>query len=507
MLITLCSYSGCKVSSPKPQASKVPNSVSTTNQNNDGSINPENSPIPNEIILVKKTDKTKYLLTNGIKIDYKDITIDTKNGAATVRCSQISGLKDKSIEEKLNKFIKDNLVIEVRNYAVEKDLKGEQLNNLYCVTELNANNLLSVSLRDFYSEPIYGFLYRLSDGKRLYLKDIFTEGTDYVSLVNRNVIESIIGDAKADNNAFDGGTDYEEYLKAPFSTINPDQNFALSNSTLYIIFLKGEGGFERRFSIPIALSSIDDYMDVTDRYSGTERNTQLYTDLIIRHNNNFFTSTSSVIKRTNGNIWVTFDAISGLRDDAFEKSINATIKTKVDEVLKEKCLDSLVKDKAQDPRRDFVAIIEFNVLFNNYGVLCLSGNVIGPNYMNNKDLDKLYTVYSFDLIKKRPLDTKMILSDYIIKNNVTEEIFTNLVKDSLKKELTHRNATNADDLCSKVNYSLIKEKSFVYFSESEITQIHVYLKQDSINGLPSNIDCYFPLTSISKGAPEDFFGW
>ena len=507
MIITLCSCSGNKVNLLKPQASKVPNSVSTTNQNNNVSSNPENSTIPKKIILVKKADKTKYLLSNGIKIDYKDITIETKNGTAIVRCMQISGLKDKSIEEKLNKSIEDNLVIEVRSYALEKDLKGEQLNNLYCVIQLNANNLLSISLRDFYSEPIYGFLYRLTDGERLYLKDIFTEGTDYISLLNRNVTESIICGTKADNHSFDGGIDYEEYLKAPFTTINTDQNFVLSNSTLYIIFFKGEGGFERRFSIPIALASIDDYMDATDRYSGTERKTQLYTDLIIRHNNNFFTSSSSIIKRTNGDIWVTSNVISGLRDDTFEKSINTTIKTKVDEVLKEKYLDSLVKDPTQDPRREFVAIIDSNVLFNNYGVLCISRNVIGSNYMYNKDLDKLYTIFSFDLIKKRPLDTKIILNDYIIKNNVTEEIFTNLVKESLKKELVNSSINIIDELCSKVNYSIIKEKSFIYFGEGDTTQIHVYFKQDSINGLPSNIDCDFPLSSIKNGAPEDFFGW
>jgi hypothetical protein len=507
MLTTLCGCSKDKATSPKPQESKPPISASTTSVNNDGSSNPESPPIPKEIMLFKKADKTKYLLTNGINIDYKNTSISTKNGEATVRCLQISGLKDKSIEENLNKSIQDNLEIEVRNYALKKDLKKEQLNNLYCVVQLNANNLLSISLRDFYSEPVYGFLYRLTDGQRLHLKDIFTKGTDYVSLLNRKVIESIIGEAKPNNYAFDGVIDYEEYLKAPFSTINPDQNFALSNSTLYIVFLEGEGGFVRRISIPIALASIDDYIDVTDRYSGTERKTQLYTNLIIRHNNNFITSIGNVIKRSNGNIWPTSYEISGLRNDVFEKTINTTLKTEVDEALKEKCLDSLVKDKTQNSVEDFVAIIRSGVLFNNYGVLCISRTVIGPNYMPNKDLDKLYSVYSFDLIKKRLLDTKVILSDYIIKNNVTEDIFTNLVKENLKKELTNINAKNIEELCSKINYSLIKERSFVYFSENDTTEIHVYLKQDSINGLPSNIDCRFPLSSISNGVPEDFFGW
>jgi len=506
MLITLCSCSRGTVISPGPQESKSPISASTTSVDNDDSSNPENSQIPKEIILVKKVSKTKYLLTNGINIEYKDTSISTKNGTATVRCIQISGLKDKAIEKKLNKSIQDNLEIEVRNYALKKDLKEEQLNNLYCVLQLNANNLLSITLRDFYSEPIYGFLYRLTDGQRLHLKDIFTNGTDYVSLLNRNVIESIIGEAKANNYAFDGVIDYEEYLKAPFSTINPDQNFALSDSTLYIIFLEGEGGFAGRISIPIALSSIDDYIDVTDRYSGTQRKTQLYTDLIIRHNNNFITSIGNVIKRPNGNIWSTSYEISGIKAAAFEKAINTTLKTEVDEALKEKCLDSLIKDKGQNSAENFIAIINSGVLFNNYGVLCISRTVIGPNYMNNKDLDKLYSVYSFDLIKKRPLDTKMILSDYIIKNNVTEDIFTNLVKESLKKELTNINAKNIEELCSKINYSLIKERSFVYFSGEPTTEIHVYLKQDSINGLPANIDCCFPLSSISKGVPENFFG-
>jgi len=81
------------------------------------------------------------------------------------------------------------------------------------------------------------------------------------------------------------------------------------------------------------------------------------------------------------------------------------------------------------------------------------------------------------------------------------------VKECLKSELTNINANNIAELCSKVNYSLIKERSFVFFSALDNPQIHVYFMQNCINGLPANIDCSFPLSIINKGAPEDFFGW
>lgn len=503
IFITLCC--GCDGTSKKPEKSKNPNDASKIKD--EVSINTDAIIKPKEIVLVKKTDKTKYLLTNGIKLTDKEIACDTKNGTATLTCIQISGLKDKSIENRLNKAIIDNLEIEVKNYVLEKDIKGEALRYFYTNAVLNANNLLSVSLVYFYSEPIYGLLYRLTDGERLYLKDIFTAGTDYVSLLNTKVIEGIIGEVKANNYAFDGITHYEDFLKEPFSTINPNQNFVLSNSNLYIVFLPGEGGFVSRISVPIALSSIDDYVDVTDRYSGTERKNHLYTDLIIRHNNNFFTSISNVIKRTNGDIWVDYNEISGIRNDSLEKIINTTIKTGVDETLKEKYLDSLAKVPKTNSGKDFVSLIRTNPIFNNYGILCIEKDVLGNDYSRNKDLDKLYTVYSFDLIKKKLLNTKMILSDYIIKNTVTEEIFTNLVKESLRKELTNIHASNIDEICSKVSYSLIKEKSILYFSGDSVTEINVYFKQANINGLPSNMDCHFPLSKINKSVAEDFFGW
>ena len=100
---------------------------------------------------------------------------------------------------------------------------------------LSANNLLSVSTTYFDSNPIHGLLFRLSDGKKLGLKDIFTKGTDYVSLLNKQVELAIL----------EGEIDEGEILYKPFSGIKPDQEFLLNYSDLYIISEREKEGLSR----------------------------------------------------------------------------------------------------------------------------------------------------------------------------------------------------------------------------------------------------------------------
>lgn len=355
ILLTI-SQLGCN----KKQENNIPKDNSTLPiESNNNIENPVDSsaeiPYVQEKKLVRKANKTKYLLSNGIEILREEKVVSTSKGSLSILIPKISGLINKTLEEKINKSIESDLENEVKVYADERE---NEPTSLFAMIELNANNLLSISFQEDYSPPLYGFLYRLTDGKRLFLKDIFTEGTDYLSLINQKVVEGMLRKGEEEN-----------FLSKPFSTIKQNQNFVLSEDALNIVFHQGEEGFLNRNSVSIPLSEIDDYVDVTDRYSGTERKTQERQSLIIRKNNIFITNKAEIIKKTNGNIWSYYPQISGIRDIAFEEVINNTIKDGISEVMNSKALDNLTKGPNQI--MDYIAFVQMVVSFNNYGILCI----------------------------------------------------------------------------------------------------------------------------------------
>jgi hypothetical protein len=449
--------------------------------------------VPKEIKLVKKPNKTKYLLSNGIEIQRNEKTITTKKGNLPILIPKIYGLKDKAIEENLNKSIEKDIEKEVNNLA---DERAEIPMALFPNIELNANNLLSISLRDLYSAPLYGFLYRLTDGKRLYVKDIFTEGTDYISFINQKVVEGILMKEGEE----------EDNLSKPFSTINQDQNFVLSEDALYIVFHAGEEGFLRRDSVRIPLSKIDDYIDVLDRYSGTERKTQEKQDLIIRKNNIFFTNKSEITKKANGNVWIYYPEILGLRDQAFEELINKNIKNLAFQTANNKFMDGLVK--VNDQRCDYVALIQMQVCFNYYGVLCIRRDVSG--FDMSKDFQQFNTVYSYDLIKKKAINPKDMIKNYLAKNKAMEDIFIKDIKNEVSYRYNNITKESKDFIDSSVDYSFIMDKAQIYFCKyynDDEMRILVHFNENTLKGISSAVDLELPFKDIIKGAPEDFFGW
>jgi hypothetical protein len=473
--------------SPQEEPNKsMKNPSAVEEQSSVGTINGEHT--TQEIRLMRKPNKTKYLLSNGIEIQREDKAITTKKGEVTISLPKVFGLKDKALEERLNKSIEIDIENQVKDYV---DERVEKPTALYPIIELNANNLLSISLRDLYSHPLYGFLYRLTDGKMLYLKDIFTVGTDYVPLINQKVVEGILME--------DGE---ENYLSKPFTTIKQDQNFVLSEAALYIVFHAGEEGFLERNSVSIPLSTVDDYVDVTDRYSGTERKTQERSDLIIRKNNIFFTNKSSIVKKANGDVWTYYPQISGLRDAAFEEEINNNIKDGTSEVVNNKYLDGLVKVK--DQMNDYIALIQMQVVFNYYGVLCIRRDV--SSFDSSKDLQQFNTVYNYDLIKKKAINPKDMIRSYITKNKDLEGIFTKLIKD----DLTSKYGSIINEINSSIDYSFIMDKGQIYFSKyylEDEMKIEVHFNVNALKGASYTMDSKVLFKDIIKGAPEDFFGW
>lgn len=479
-------------SSIQTEPSKNTKDTSTyENESSSGTINGTNT--TQNIKLIKKPNKTKYLLSNGIEIQREDKSIATIKGNVNLSIPKVFGLKDKALEDKLNKSIEKDIELETKNYAAKK---SEEPMNLYPVIELNANNLLSISLRDLYSPPMYGFLYRLTDGKRLYLNDIFTSGTDYVPLLNEKIVESILmKEGEEENN-----------LSRPFSTIRQDQNFVITEAELYIVFHEGEQGFLRRDSVSIPLSTIDDYVDVLDRYSGTERKTHEITDLIIRKNNIFITNKSDILKKANGNVWAYYPQISGLRAAAFEELVNNNIKNGTSEIANNKYLDGLVKVK--DQISDYTALIRMQVCFNYYGVLCIRRDV--SSFDDSKDLQQFNIVYSYDLIKKKAIDPKSMIRSYIEKNKELKDTFTKLIIENLKYKYSKEISGYEDNINSSLDYSLIMDKGEMYFSKysyEDEMRIVIDFHGNTFKGIENTMESEVLFKDIIKEAPEDFFGW
>lgn len=511
ILTLMFSQIGCnKKASTLPvtkEQATIDEQIKDTSSNSNKEIEPiiKNEGYSNqEIKLIKKQSKTKYLLSNGIEIKHVDKTIETSKWKVKVSLVQVVGIKDKVLEANLNRNIEKDIEVAAKDF-VDKTDKNQPEFYLYCEETLNANNLLCIRLNNLYSPPLYGVLYRLTDGKRLSIKESFTEGTDYIALINQKIRENVLAGGVVVGAFGDEMEDDEAVLSQPFTSIKQDQNFLLSPSKLSIIFNKGEEGFVVQNAVEIPLVSIDDYVDVMDRYSGTERKDQEKASLIVRNNNIFTTNKSSVIKRSNGELWMKYFQVSGLKDAAFEEIINTTIENAVKEVEGSSTLNSLVKNEknSMDSMKNCIALVEMNAMFNHYGILCIERRVENSQY---KQLNNFHNVYSFDLINKKPFSAKAFLNDYFIKNKDSEQLFTSEFKKALKSKYKTIDAQFID----KIDYSYIMERCIVAFnsgySDPNIS-INIYFNDNTVNGVSDDVWCQIPLKTILKGQPEDFFGW
>jgi hypothetical protein len=443
--------------------------------------------------LVKKTEKAKYLITNALQINQTPDIINPGSGDVSIDLPAISGLKDKELETKINNNIKIDVKNEMKDYEAEK---GERIDYAICIVDLNINNLLSINIYCNDRNPIGGILYNLTNGKRLYLSDIFTKGTDYIALTNEEVTLGIIG----------GNTPEENILREPFTTIKSNQTYALTESTLYIIFHAGESGFEDRTAIGIPLSKIDDYVDIMDRDTGKQFIEDgviyNYPSLIVKKNNIFTTPKGEVFKRNNGRIAVFYPIVSGIQDTNFQNTINTTIMKKIKEVVNSRDWDYI---KSTDPLDNQIGTVFINAIFNAYGILTLSQAAY--NKIDYVDLQEFNTTYSFDLCSSKPIEINDIINSYKAKDKVFEKAFVNHVKDSIKAQNSYLGKASINKIFAVLDYPYIMKNAsinFGVFAYPTSLQISIQLLKSAIDGIPNNIYCSFPLEEIINGTPEEF---
>lgn len=495
-LILLLVFSAC--GNTKPTVSNSDSAGPESSQNSGSTENSTNIPPlstnkPKDIKLIKKTAKANYLISNGIKVMHKNVKISTSKGDIAVWIDEISGLTDKSLETKLNNSIEQDVKNAVIEYAAESEEKPMEL---YCVTELNSNNLISISLRDYYSDPMFGILYSLTDGKRVYLKDIFTQESDYVGLLNQNVVEGILG----------RGVSEELILREPFSTVDSNQNFSLSQSILYMIFKKGESGFDHRTSISIPLWKIDDYVDIIDRYSKSSMKAHSFKELMETRNNIFIEQKGEIIKRKNGAMWVYYPQIHSMSNPSFQQEINTRIKNSISEVLKDEALDNIAK-LPDSSERDPLETIYMTISFNHYGLLCMKRYT--NNFAQSESLAKYNTNYAFDLANSKELDLSGLILNFSMKHPEFTNNFLNVLKQNLSTICVNQNINITSEEQSKIDFDFITQNSLMTFRKygpEDPIAIEIAFNSNAFANVSRTVMCEVSLKDIIKTSYEDFFG-
>jgi len=194
---------------------------------------------------------------------------------------QITGLKDQSVEDKMNTaiydlyrsylpYIEEGLMPPLRGYATHPSAKGElQSYYLEVSHQYNSNHVLSVLLRlsaEYMGEPgtapayysLYDTLnFDLGTGDELLLVDVFTNDTDGLLILNDAVMEEVRKQQLlADAEDF-FGSNLE--LIAPFTGFSPTQKFYLAYDSLILILDQETPAFNigfnpHTFSIPLGSS-------------------------------------------------------------------------------------------------------------------------------------------------------------------------------------------------------------------------------------------------------------
>ncbi len=224
-------------------------------------------------------DERKFIYNNGIEIENKNInTTDEKKVETRSNFPVISGLKDKTVQDKINKELEE--VGKKLLFKLEADLLKANNNEAISFRQKNSNAYISYNFNNVifveYSAYVeaqsklemdnlrsqnvfYG--YDLNTGEKIELGNLFKPGSDYKSKVNNFICQYII------ENCYD---DYEtEKMTKPFQGIRENQSFTLDMWGLRIILDEKNDefvnyGYSEQVLIP--LKYLGDDLYIFDKY-------------------------------------------------------------------------------------------------------------------------------------------------------------------------------------------------------------------------------------------------
>jgi hypothetical protein len=224
-------------------------------------------------------DDRRFIYNNGLELDYD--SHETRDEDRTLISNYypvISGLKDKSVQDKINKELAELAKTQLQKLEAdlpitlkEKILRFDHKRaNAYI--SYNFNNIIFVeygaaidaTFKDNEYYPLYkdfSYGYDLNTGDRIELDDIFKPGSDYKTKLNNFICQYII------ENNYD---DYEtEMMSKPFQGIRDNQSFTLRLDGLMIILDEKNDEFvNKQYTdrIYIPLKTIGDDLYIFDKY-------------------------------------------------------------------------------------------------------------------------------------------------------------------------------------------------------------------------------------------------
>jgi hypothetical protein len=399
-------------------------------------------------------DERKFIYNNALKYEQKDFnTIDKKNINVMNSYPVITGLKNKSVQDNINKEIEEvgqGLLsqYELKFLTMMQDdivkINGKSSN---AYISYSYNNVIFVEYSvyieaEFKDEKYYPCYtnefcgYDLNTGERIKLSDAFKPGSDYISKINNFISQYII------KNNYD---DYEaERMTKPFQGIKDDQRFALGFEGLRIILdEKNDEFFYNGYAdqILIPYSYFGDDLYIYDRYFDEGHNIFEQDKLIKKLiPNKFEFKLHRIIEETNPKyyIYIYEGEFINVPNKDIEKKLNELVVLKADiETFKKHALDS-TDTKATSNLGHYV-----NVFTNAGGYLSVSVfdqlSFGEPNKFER-------TTFNYDFNKEKELllsdlfiegvDIEGIIKDYIRKMDysVAEELIETGVKEAIKSK-------------------------------------------------------------------------
>ncbi|PKM56129.1 MAG: hypothetical protein CVV00_01070 [Firmicutes bacterium HGW-Firmicutes-5] len=275
LLMLILGLSSCTENvTPNTEASPEPNETHPVTDQEDVSTEIRRSPLGP---VINAPSHVYSVTDNPLEFNYiEEESLDLQHKSYF----QISGLKDKNVEDKINTaiydmyrsylpYIEEGLMPPFRGYATNPSAKGElQSYYLEVSHQYNSNHVLSVLLRlsaEYMGEPgtapaYYSLLdslnFDLNTGDQLLLVDVFTNDTDGITILNDAVLEEIKRQQLLSDTEF-YGSNLE--LTAPFKGFLPTQKFYLAYDSLILILDHETPAFNigfnpYTFSIPLGSS-------------------------------------------------------------------------------------------------------------------------------------------------------------------------------------------------------------------------------------------------------------
>jgi hypothetical protein len=381
-----------------------------------------------------------YVYNNGLDIEYKDIKeTDESDAEVNLHYPVISGLKNKSVEERLNKEI-PSVLYSMINRLKEKfpENTGDigEYAEIYANATVNysCNNVLFIeynaSIYMPYTRekfvPIYSFQaagYDLNTGNSISLKDIFKPGVDYIKKINTYISQYII------ENNYD---DYEyEIMTGPFRGIREDQGYSLSFDNLVVIIDEKNEDFVYYGypgSIYIPLKYLGDDLYIFDRYFDENINifeSSKLTKKLFPNKIDF--KPTGMISEGDGkwHISIMKGEFMNIPDKTVERELNAMLAPEIDpQQFRREAEEYLQNNKTAKYYGELMHNIE--VLFNNGGYLSVAS--VSEAYTTGK-IKQYRKTFNYDFNRNRKMHVKdLFINDVdvtaVVKKHVASMGYT-----------------------------------------------------------------------------------